>query len=90
VTVRSDLLPAVKRAVQALSLPPRRLLASAPPHWQNQKLTLLHEIDIFRDLTREELEWVKGSTRIGRKQIVLKDGPGLEALANRTNSQPGR
>ncbi len=81
--MRSEIIPAVKRAVRALSLPSRRHLASAPPHWQSQKLTLLHEVDIFRDLTREELEWVKASTRmvlVPTGQVIFDQGDPAEML----------
>jgi CRP-like cAMP-binding protein len=53
------------------------------PHWQSQKLSLLHEIDIFQDLTHQELEWVKASTRmvlLPTGQVIYDQGEPAEVL----------
>lgn len=57
-------LAAVPHAVRVAIRTFRRRLSSPPPEIARLKLQYLREVDIFRDLTAEELAWLKDTTRM--------------------------
>lgn len=81
--LNSHLFPRVKRAIGLVTAPRRRGLATAPTNLQALKLAYLQEVDIFQDLTPDEMAWIKDSTRmvtVPAGQVIYDQGEPSETL----------
>lgn len=81
--LNSHLFPRVKRALGLVTASRRPGLTTAPPHLQALKVAYLQEVDIFQDLTHDEMAWIKDSTRmvtVPAGQVIYDQGEPSETL----------